>query len=72
LKEGCPCQDTDIKRQASQDQDARISKRNVPALLSPCGVRWGAEAYLNEIATDPECKKIDKYLSGYAAIHKLD
>jgi hypothetical protein len=31
-----------------------------------------AEVYLTEIATDPECEKIDKYLSGYAAIHELD
>lgn len=30
------------------------------------------EAYLNEIATDSECSGIEKYLSGYAAIDKLD
>jgi hypothetical protein len=30
------------------------------------------EAYLNQIATDPECKHVDKYLPSYVAIHKFD
>lgn len=30
------------------------------------------EAYLNQIATDSECKRVEKYLSAYVAIHKLD
>jgi hypothetical protein len=31
-----------------------------------------AEAYLNQIVSDAECRRIDKYLSAYVAIHRLN